>query len=776
MKNKLNLFLLWLFTCISISCGENKAIENPTLNLSSTNLTFGYEGGTQTVQIIASSGNISDLEFKLSNNGSDWCSIVQQGTQLIIKVAHSYQTTGRSTQVDINKGDNHQNLTITQSEAPSKENTEIKIITASADSEEKNETYTDKQGNKHPLTLAMSYDKNNETYYNSVFGTVKYPFTITYELENGHTLNNIIYQPRTDSGNKWGMFEAFTIETSTKDNPDKFERIGNYTIPDLTTSPFKIELLQPITNIKKVRFIITKSFQDRVSCAEMEFWEESKNTFNPSSIFKDELCTQLRDDITIQQINQIPDENLKGLGLALYKKDYISEYRLASFRPFQDPSIMAAKNKTSKYSRMDGVTGLYAEANKPLTILVGNLYDGANPSILIQDLNGGFNNYKTYTLKKGYNQITPTIGGLIYVINLVQDDIKLLPETEEEKKLITAKTIQIHFPMANVNGYFDITKNKESDWNRILQNAKYQDIDVMGKYAHLTWKVKDFQTNNTEITRTINNLDKLVYLEESLLGLVKYNKMFQNRMHFCIDYKAASPNASDYRTVYNAGNYYAEPFCNPDRFAARLWGPAHEVGHCNQVRPGVKWAGMTEVTNNIMSMYVQQQFGQPSKLLNDEVNGIDLTFYDYAKQLFGEEHKAHCLPEVDKIIRETQLVPFWKLKLYFMDVKNTDFYPDLYEHYRITTDMNTSKDTQGILQLDFVRQVCRLTNTNLLDFFKYWGFLTPVNTTLNDYGNKRFIITQQQIDELIQEINSKNYKKAPAHLYDITEDNLSNYK
>mgnify|MGYP007055795219 CR=1 FL=1 len=28
------------------------------------------------------------------------------------------------------------------------------------------------------------------------------------------------------------------------------------------------------------------------------------------------------------------------------------------------------------------------------------------------------------------------------------------------------------------------------------------------------------------------------------MGLVKYDKMFNNRMHFSIDYKAKSPNAS----------------------------------------------------------------------------------------------------------------------------------------------------------------------------------------------------------------------------------------
>lgn len=53
----------------------------------------------------------------------------------------------------------------------------------------------------------------------------------------------------------------------------------------------------------------------------------------------------------------------------------------------------------------------------------------------------------------------------------------------------------------------------------------------------------------------------MVYLEQEFLGLVKYNKMYNNRMHFAIDYKTNSPNASNFRTVYLPS--YAEVFVIP---------------------------------------------------------------------------------------------------------------------------------------------------------------------------------------------------------------------
>ena len=64
---------------------------------------------------------------------------------------------------------------------------------------------------------------------------------------------------------------------------------------------------------------------------------------------------------------------------------------------------------------------------------------------------------------------------------------------------------------------------------------------------------------------------------------------------------------------------------------------------------------------------------------------------------------------------------------------------------------------------------------NLIEFFKAWGFLTPVNTTLNDYGSKKFVITQKDIDALELEIQSKKYPKAPSELWKITENNLADF-
>lgn len=513
-----------------------------------------------------------------------------------------------------------------------------------------------------------------------------------------------------------------------------------------------------------------------------------------SAFFTDESCSKLKAGVTKAQIEKIPQPQMREMALALLEGNYDTEFRVADYRPYQHPSIMAAKNKTSKYSLRDNPTGIYTEKGDEMYIYLGNVYEGAQISILIQNLSEGYNSNQTIALKEGLNRVVAPDKGLIYILNHVEDNIPLLLESDEAQKAANAKTVKVHFISGKVNGYFDIKKHQtQAEWLEMLNNAKYQDIDVLGEYSHITWNVEQFKGNNvqsnkgvpTDILRTIDNCDKMVYRQQEFMGLVKYNKMFNNRMHLSVDYTAKSPNASDYRTVYNYSQSYAEPFCNPDKFASRAWGPAHEVGHCNQTRPGLKWAGTTEVTNNIMSLHIQTSFGENCKLLVDQVtpkdeNGNSLakeTIYKAATSLIITGKRAHCLPNINDIVRETQLVPFWQLKLYMMDaLGKTEFYHDLYEHFRNTPSPSETGKNAGLDQLDFVRQVCRISGLNMLDFFEKWGFLKPVNTILNDYGNKNFIITEFQVNELKEEINAANYAMPAANVHEITDGNWESYK
>ena len=269
----------------------------------------------------------------------------------------------------------------------------------------------------------------------------------------------------------------------------------------------------------------------------------------------------------------------------------------------------------------------------------------------------------------------------------------------------------------------------------------------------------------------MNLLDEVVRLEWDMMGLFKYNKEFGNRMYLHIEHNAKNPYSASNHTAYLAS--YRDVFCTVEGMKNRVWVLGHEIGHANQTSPGLKWAGLTEVTNNILANYVRTSFGKGSRLM-DKDTGI--TVYEEAINRIVKAGQPHCLKNASDEYY-VKLVPFWQLKLYLTDVLGKeDFYRDLHEYYRVTPDLDTTVDTQGILQLDFVRQVCNLAQLDLLDFFEKWGFLRPVDIVMNDYGDKHFTVTETQIQALRKEIEAKEYPKAPENLYLITDENVNDYK
>ncbi|MBD0825399.1 M60 family metallopeptidase [Aestuariibaculum marinum] len=755
-----NKSLVWIYALLMVfivsfqSCEDDKIVEEQEgwLRVLPLDLNFDSKGGTKDIYLVLT-GNVNseEVSYDIAANGKDWCSVVLEGEYLHVTTMPNYIEAPRNTVITLDYGIYSRKVPVSQEQAVGDQL--IGIVSAKATSEE---TEIENRG------LEFSYDSDYETYFNSKFGAIsEWPFQIEYTLESGYTLNRIIYHPRTDAGNKWGAFNEYEVWVSTEAAPETFTKVGEYSRGDANFNVTVMKFETPLENIAKVRFDVYSSYQNRISCAEMEFYQDGTTNYDYSGIFVDDMYSVLKEGVSEAELKAIPDDQLRNLALDLFVGEYSSEFRAASYRPYQNPSVQSAINKTSTYSKRDNPTGIYVEEGEELLVIVGDT-KGQNITIDVQDLNVGFGSAKSYPLLEGENRLMMENSGLVYVQNITNDNIPLILETDEDKELAQAKTVNIHFVNAKVNGYFDLAKHNVEDWTRILGNAVYQDLDVMGLRSHITWTTENFKSYNTDIVTVLEKYDRLVYLEEEFAGLEKYEKMFNNRMYFHIDYNGASPYATSYRTAYTSS--YAEIFCNASRFEARLWGPAHEAGHVNQLRPGLKWAGTTEVTNNLMSLYVQTEFGEPCKLLVDGT-------YSVAKNNIIAGNTPHATSDF-----LSKLVPFWQLKLYMVDaLGKTDFYRDIYEHYRVTPNLTTNTTTQGILQLDFVRQVCRISGLNMLDFFQKWGFLTPVDTTLNDYGNKAFKITQAQIDALKIEINAAGYNMPHDNVEDIQDDNISAY-
>ena len=64
----------------------------------------------------------------------------------------------------------------------------------------------------------------------------------------------------------------------------------------------------------------------------------------------------------------------------------------------------------------------------------------------------------------------------------------------------------------------------------------------------------------------------------------------------------------------------------------------------------------------------------------------------------------------------------------------------------------------------------------MLDFFTKWGFLTPIDVTLDDYGVGKLTVTQSRIDEIKKRVEALGYPKPDVALEYITDNSVELYK
>jgi hypothetical protein len=702
--------------------------------------------------LIAVNQNVESIDLSVSDWAVDWCRVSIADNILKIIVSSNSNDISRNAMVTLSSGKIKASVMVQQAayhvETSSLSN-DIKLTVASA-------TASEAQGDG---AIQKSYDGLMNTLYHSRWrGATVFPVTLTYNFSAVTEMDYLVYHPRPDGGN--GRFKAFELYVAQ--NGGLLTKYGDYDFNG-SSSPSRITFDPPLQNPTSIRFVVQSGTGDAdgdyVSCAEMEFYRRDTNRFDYTLIFTDASCSQLKANVTQAMINNIGSSFFKDLANRLFHNDYESEFRVQTYRAWANPDLDAAMYKTNPYSQLDNPTGIYVAANKDLVALVDDTHS-QNISLAIIDLStGGFGTRSSYFLQKGENKIKTTNKGLIYV---------MYHTTEPDN----ASAVKINIVTGQVNGYFDRTKHTAADWTRLLAKAVYADFDLVGKYAHLTFPTTQFRANTPDGKALIEAWDTLVYFEHELMGMHKHNKKYRNRVYCHQDYNptAALMYATSYHTAYSIGTV-AKLLTYSLFTTSEIWGPAHEIGHVNQVRPGMKWLGMTEVTTNIYSLYVQTKFGNPSRL-------IGKTYSDGLENVVNKNEAGQNVTHNQIGDLFVQLVPFWQLYLYFQEAgKRTDFYQDLFEHYRTTPNYTMpGNTTDGRFQLDFVRNVCNISQTNMLDFFQKWGFLSPIDIEVNDYGTARFTITQEQINALKSEIVSKSYPTPAKDVTRINDNNVGEYR
>ncbi len=600
-------------------------------------------------------------------------------------------------------------------------------------------------------------DETLPIYASPYTGTV-FPVTLEYFFENASEIDYFIYYPKSGNGN--GCFWSFEVWAKSE-GKTSYEKIGTYDFKGLR-QVMRVDFPTRLVNPTAIKFVINYANTGFVSFCEMEFYKTNPGNTIPD-VFGDNICSTLKSGTTLAQIEAITNSFYKNLAMALYNNQYPKEFRVQTYKPYSDPTVQATINKTSTYGQYDDPTGIYAEEGEEFVVFVGNT-NGQTVSLRQMNLDketeetDGFGDIANYPLKEGVNLFKTTKKGLFYFIHI-------------QNNPTTATPIDVNIASGKVNGYFDKKRHTNSDWENLLANATSKYMDVIGESAHIIFPVQSYKSYCPKKGQElIQAYDSIVHLEQEFMGLYKYpERMYKNRAMFTVTY-------SGY--MYATGNHTAyhvstmPGVCDPAKVTTTdIWGPAHEIGHTHQTRPGLRWASCAEVTNNIYSLYVQTKYGNQSRMQSQATSNGRKNHYENSFNTILVPDTANFNTVGGEFNR---LIPFWQLYLYSKYVKNyPDFYLDLHEEVRKRSNLNVATQS-GQISLDFTKLCSELLKEDLSDFFKKWGFHKLLtNRHIGDYGSHYVTVTQNMVTEAVT--YTSQWTKPTYKIEYITDANIDIY-
>ena len=589
--------------------------------------------------------------------------------------------------------------------------------------------------------IERSFDGDYATLYHSNYNSQnQFPITLTYTLKEVSHVDYAIYTPRQD-GNVNGNFQEVTVRYQVGNKWTTLATLNFEGSSAASRIPFGDN---GVDDVKAVRFVVKSGTNGFASCSEMEFY--TKNNFMEELLhtyFTDNLCTQLREGVTAQEIEQIPVAEIRNMAKAMLAGTYSTEFRIGEFTAFRPLSDLQGELKNSYlYNNHENPTGITFDEDESVIVMVEGI--GEQP-VALQVRNFGPTVFasSTYALQNGINVIKVSNKGNGY-INYYTTSWK------------TAPKVKMHFLNAKEQGYFSpkYKGHTNDDWKRLLANAKGDCLDMHGEFTDCVFPVSSFKANCPNDGEWLMAIyDSIISVERDIMGIYKYKHEFPNRQ--CAITVATSGG------LYHASN---DGFCVPvnalrdptSRTHYDIWGAAHEYGHQNQTQ-GLRWIGLTEVTNNIMSAYVEHKLRTDGyHRLENESNGF--RYYDFFEYnvMKGGQFVPHAHNDVF-----CTLVPFWQLLIYTRIAGiQPDAYPELYETLRNQSALSSMSDGQH--QVNFMKQWCHITKTNFLPYFKQVGMFKTVDESISDYSTRQLTITQAMLDNLEKEINAANYPEPPA--------------
>lgn len=478
---------------------------------------------------------------------------------------------------------------------------------------------------------------------------------------------------------------------------------------------------------------------------------------NDLNYFSDWTASELNEEFKKKQLKYFKSPLMKDLAEKMADGTYESRYLLNTYKPIPSDKTLTDKLKLHNgYSKYENITGVYLERGENV-VLVGDLH-GRNISLFIpdwmrqptpgykptKDPEGWGLKKQEIPLREGVNIIYVKKAGNVYV-NYFDDEPENAPE------------ITIHFVTGKVNGYFDSEKHSNDDWKRLLDNAVGPVMDIKTKYMQLAYPVeylKEFRYRSGK--ELAESYDKIMEQQYTFNGAIKYGRIPNKRILARVNYNYYMFRDGD--GVAFLGNKSTMESALGDNISYN-WGVNHEIGHVMQMTPQLTWGGMTEVSNNLFTMYVSTSTSKTSSL--SKYNTYEKAF----KTVLEAKEKPFILSVKDPF---EKLVPFWQLQIFAVKIGYPDFYADLMEYMRNNPDKGKGNASINNMY-EFIKVSCDLLKTDLIDFFEKWGFFVTGTFDIRDYSNYKFEITPEMVDDVKRYVAEKKYKKPNYDIARLTD-------
>lgn len=473
--------------------------------------------------------------------------------------------------------------------------------------------------------------------------------------------------------------------------------------------------------------------------------------------FSDWTAAALADDFKGKDLASFRSPLMRELAEKLRAGEYQSQYLLQSYKPVASDKVLYDVLKLSNgYSRYENITGVYLEQGENV-VLVGDMH-GRHVSLLIpdwmrqptegyaptEDPEGWGLKRQVIPLHEGVNVVYVKKAGNVY-IDYFADDVQAAPQ------------IAIHFVTGKQNGYFDAQTQSNEDWNRLLDNAVSPVMDVRTKYMQLAYPVEFFKKWNYGKGKELAEAyDKIMQQQYTFNGALKYGRVPDKRILARVNFNYFMFRDGD--GVAFLGDEGTMQSALGDRIYSD-WGVNHEIGHVMQMSPQLTWGGMTEVSNNLFTMYVATQAGKPSRLSESR------NYEGAIAHVIRAENKPFIMCVDDPF---EKLVPFWQLYLYAKQRGYDDFYADMMEQMRNTPHKGTGNESVNNMY-EYMKIACDLLKTDLTDFFEAWGFFVTGEFQVDDYARYHYKITPQMVEQTKSYIASKNYPKPETDITQLTD-------